>query len=262
MKTDQEIIKVIKETQALSLPEHAELLTKYLTKQSVMQVALVEMALTPTGSIQNGLQINKHMEINGGRDSMKLIIMLVENTAMFYNVNKNITEHQHVQIAQAIIEKYGYDNIEDVIIALKNGRSGMYGKLYGRFDGEVVLDWIAQYMESKAEAREKLHHQRKTELLDVAPNVIDAITKQIPKLKKPPAIVNVSIKDEITGPDRDRLIQEFEAVKSVLKEHDLMKYATIFRNPENRAVYADQIEWIENRIVELRTNEVRKGGSK
>ena len=238
-----------------------ESLTNLLATKNFLDVAEIEGALTPAKSIEMGVQINKLAGANR-KATYKMIMRLVENTAMFYNVNGQTTEAQLVMIAQSIIEKYGYDNIEDVIIALKNGRSGMYGKLYGRFDGEVVLDWIAQYMESKAEAREKLHHQRKTELLDVAPNVIDAITKQIPKLKKPPAIVNVSIKDEITGPDRDRLIQEFEAVKSVLKEHDLMKYATIFRNPENRAVYADQIEWIENRIVELRTNEVRKGGSK
>jgi hypothetical protein len=226
-----------------------------------MQVAKIENKLTPADSVQNGIQLKKLASANW-EAAMKLITRLIKNTAIFYNVNGQVTDQQLVMIAQSIIDKYGYDNIEDLIIALKNGRSGVYGKLYGRFDGEVVLDWITQYMESKAEALEKLHHKKKTEMLEVAPGLIDEIKKRFPKVEGNPAISNISIKDEIKEPDKNRLIQEFDAVKSVLKEHDLLKYATIFRNPENKVVYADLIEWIENRIVELRTNEVRKGGSK
>ena len=42
---------------------------------------------------------------------------------------------------------------------------------YGRIDGEIVMGWIAQYMETKAEEMEKIHHQKKTEAITIAPSV-------------------------------------------------------------------------------------------
>ena len=58
-------------------------------------------------------------------------------------------------ITDDLLDLYHKDSIEDIVLALKNGRQGMYGKVYGRLNMEVINGWMAQVLESKAEAREK-----------------------------------------------------------------------------------------------------------
>lgn len=161
METDQGVLMEIKKTGALSTPERATLLTSFLTKQNVWQVAQVESALTVRGSIEHGYQLNKYVALNSGRDAYKLIMMLITNTAMFFNVNGNLNSHQLVQITQVILERFGYDNLEDIVLALKDARMGYYDKVYGRIDGEVIINWVEKYMDKKAEEMEKLHHANK-----------------------------------------------------------------------------------------------------
>ena len=229
--------------------QQINLLTNSLATKNFLDLAIIESSFTHKKSVESGIQINKLVQANK-KEAYKLIMRLIENTAIFYNVNGQTTEQQLVMIAQSIIDKYGYDNIEDIIIALKNGRAGMYGKLFGRFDGEVVLDWIQQSMEAKSEVIEANHHQRKTEALDVHPGVVKKI-KQLMNAPKDERIKNVSVA-EITNPDPDMILADFEKYKNSLDEGGLMKYHDYFTNPNRKVNFDDEADWIENRITELR----------
>lgn len=250
METDQVIIKKIKENGALSLPERATLLTNFLTKQNIWQVAQIEMALTVKGSIERGLQINSYVSDNGGRDAMKLIMMLISNTAMFFNVNNNLNEHQMVQIAQAIIGRFGYDNIEDIVLALKDARMGLCEKVYGRIDGEVILGWIERYMERKSEELEKIHHQHKTKSIELSPEIAKIAAEIAQKTTPPEPPVKPFAQTA------ENWLKWFDEFKTTLPVKDLkairfdLETNNIFRD----GVYEDTISWINERIANAPTH--------
>lgn len=58
-------------------------------------------------------------------------------------------------ITDDLLELYNKDSIEDIVLALKNGRQGRYGKVYGRLNMEAIGFWMSQVLNEKAEAREK-----------------------------------------------------------------------------------------------------------
>lgn len=216
-----------------------------------MTTAKIESALTVKDSIESGVQLNKLVKANWN-GAMKMIVRLLKNTAAFFNVNGQITEQQLVMTAQTIIDVYGYDNIEDLIIALKNGRAGMYGKLYGRFDGEIVLDWMKQYMDSKAEALEKKHHQQKVGKVEINSLIVDFIKNEMTEKGKANMIENVDISD-LSEKD---VYSTFVAVKDDLNYDQLRSYKKIFKSSNDD--YSDTIEWIENRLYQLRIEEVKE----
>ncbi|GEM_PF-3332512 len=137
-----------------------ESLNQSLAANNFLAVARIENSLSIRGSIEGGNQLQKLVRSNW-EVVMKLLSRLIKNTAIFYNVSGNITDDQLVMISQTILDTYPGDNIEDVILALKTARTGRYGKLYGRLDGEVILNWISQFLETKSEEMEKLHHANK-----------------------------------------------------------------------------------------------------
>lgn len=65
-----------------------------------------------------------------------------------------MSDDQMVLLCQDIVDVYQHDSIEDVLLALKHGRQGKYGKVYGRLNMIVVGEWMARHLEEKAIARE------------------------------------------------------------------------------------------------------------
>jgi hypothetical protein len=141
-------------------------LNKHLEKSDPFAIARIESGLSVRKSIESGISLAKMGEVYGHKETMKLIVRLIQNTERFFNVNKKLDEFQLVQIVQIITEKYGHDNIEDIVLALKNARMGFGDKIYGRIDGEVVMKWIEKYMEEKALEFERIHQEIKKESVE------------------------------------------------------------------------------------------------
>lgn len=156
-------------------------------------MADIESQITLKGSITSGIGMKKFSAMDRNA-CLKVIVLLIETTAIFYNVKGQINTAQLVMTAQAIVDRFGYDNIEDVILALKNGRAGFYGPVYGKFDGETVIGWMQQFMETKAEALEKMHHNNKHQDFDIAPEVVD-IAKKFIESRNPPPVADAGSRE-------------------------------------------------------------------
>lgn len=72
------------------------------------------------------------------------------------NLNDQLTlrENQIPDIAIMLLEEYSHDSLEDIVLALRNGVLGNYGKIF-RFDVAVVFEWMRLFLSDKAEARER-----------------------------------------------------------------------------------------------------------
>jgi len=64
-----------------------------------------------------------------------------------------LTDDQMIMLCHDIVEKYEHDSIEDVLLALKHGRQGRYGNVYGKLNMIVVGDWMEQHLSDKAGER-------------------------------------------------------------------------------------------------------------
>lgn len=53
-----------------------------------------------------------------------------------------------------IISVYKWDSLEDIIITLRNGRRGKYGKNYGKFNMIVFTQWMKEHLTEKSLLRE------------------------------------------------------------------------------------------------------------
>lgn len=80
------------------------------------------------------------------------------------NNSKNVVNELVQDIVDEIIDMYPYESIEDILLVLRKGRRGEYDTSYGKhnkFSVPLFREWMTCYLEEKAQAREKQHHQNK-----------------------------------------------------------------------------------------------------
>lgn len=108
-------------------------------------------------SLKNVIQnTNEDLVISG-------LASLILRVAGFFNIGRPMNEEQAIETAYLLLEKYPHESLEDFVIMFRNAKLGKYGdgKLYNRLDGMIIFQWMGEYMEEKADHREKLHRKQK-----------------------------------------------------------------------------------------------------
>lgn len=98
---------------------------------------------------------------------------LIAMYAGLLNIGKNLQPFQVSVIAQEICTDYYYLTLCEIQFVLKQGVKGAYGKIYDRFDIEVVMGWFVGYSEERvaiASARSRDAHKATQE----ASNAVEA----------------------------------------------------------------------------------------
>lgn len=63
----------------------------------------------------------------------------------FFNVGKSMSAVQVAQTADLVIEEFYYLKPDDFKLCFTQAKKGIYGKLYDRIDGQVILEWLHRY---------------------------------------------------------------------------------------------------------------------
>ena len=58
---------------------------------------------------------------------------------------------QMAQTADLILDEFYYLNIEDFKLCFNMAKSGKFGKVYDRIDGQVIMDWLSTYENMRIE---------------------------------------------------------------------------------------------------------------
>ena len=74
---------------------------------------------------------------------------MIENVFDHVKVGKRISAHIVIELAEDILEVYWRLKIDEIALALKNGRRGKYGKIYDRLDSPTIMGWIDAYDKSE-----------------------------------------------------------------------------------------------------------------
>lgn len=83
----------------------------------------------------------------------------IVNLREFVNVGRKMTDLQTFETAMFILQDYKCLNIADINLIFKRAKTGYYGKLYDRLDGQIILDWFRQYFEERCSAGESISRQ-------------------------------------------------------------------------------------------------------
>lgn len=101
-------------------------------------------------------------DIHSLRQTGRLISAIIERYAMQLNTHKEVDSRQFTVMALDLIELFANETLEDIILLFKYARNGKYG-YRARFDISVVMEWVPQYLEYKAIAREEMIQKQKAE---------------------------------------------------------------------------------------------------
>jgi len=84
---------------------------------------------------------------------------------MFFNIKNSFTETQINSTAEFIISEFGMLNLADITLFFKRFKTGYFGEIYNRIDGQVLLICMKKYLEERLECAEnysyKEHSQTK-----------------------------------------------------------------------------------------------------
>ena len=222
-----------------------------LAEKNFFKISEVESSLTISKSLESGLQISEMKKMDKSM-LIKLIGRIIDTTSMFFNVSKNMDEFQTLMIANEIADNYQFENIEDIILCFKYARAGRYGafsQLYGRIDGEVIFNWLNQYLLLKAEEREKQLHNQKFESMihpDVAKAIGQAIKDYDEKKKethKQPVYTFLSMETWVQFVDENMQNMTYEQLSDIVKK---------IGNENLYGSYSDFMSRINRRLQELK----------
>lgn len=128
-----------------------------------LKIRAIEKDLTPATTLNADCLKIAYKE--DPKTTLNLVSAIINRFAGQMNTYKPMTSAQVITLACDLIELFGNESLEDIILLFKNARQGKYG-FRSRFDSSVVMEWIPQYLEQKALAREesKKREEAKREL--------------------------------------------------------------------------------------------------
>lgn len=85
-----------------------------------------------------------------------LIMFMIGKTARSFNIKNNMDEGQIKESLQTIIDEYGFLKLSDLYLILKIGKLGRFGKIYDRFDENVLMEWFDYYVKDRMEVSEEV----------------------------------------------------------------------------------------------------------
>lgn len=79
----------------------------------------------------------------------------IVNLREFVNIGKKMTDSQTFETAMIILQDYKFLTIADINLIFKRAKSGYFGALYDRLDGQIILGWFHKYFSERCDAAEE-----------------------------------------------------------------------------------------------------------
>ncbi len=79
----------------------------------------------------------------------------IVNLREFVNIGKKMTDMQTFETAMIILQDYKFLTIADINLLFKRAKSGYYGNLYDRLDGQIIIGWFRRYFSERCDAAEE-----------------------------------------------------------------------------------------------------------
>jgi hypothetical protein len=127
-----------------------------------MEIALAEQKINMESCIK-GMSIPSLKKNTGFSDSDigKILFGMIFRASQFFNITNTMNDAQMIDTSALLLEKYGYESLEDFSLIFKRAKMGDFGKTFNRLDGQIIFEWANKHFEQKIEYREKQHQRIK-----------------------------------------------------------------------------------------------------
>lgn len=78
-----------------------------------------------------------------------------------FNVKYHLSDTQTEFFAEAFIEEFGYETIDDLIVCLKSAAKGKFGEIYSAIDPPTLFKWFRLHLDLKYQQKENLLQRKK-----------------------------------------------------------------------------------------------------
>lgn len=206
----------------------------------------IESELTIEKSM-NGTLIKTLSNVDKSGTS-KLLVYLISRMNDSFSMNNRLNDNQILMLSVDLLEVFGYETIEDVVMIFKLARQGkLGGKLY-RLDSQTIFqEWVPAYLDMKAEKRESIH--KKQIGFDIMGKVDTEWTpeakEQIRKLRTEliSAANEMKTKRGYATGSHEESLRELVEISKNYSDEDLEKYIIMWGQKEK---YADYVVVLKN----------------
>lgn len=87
---------------------------------------------------------------------MAFLLKILGNLVKFFSVGKSMNDYQLTETAKLILKEFYYLNVDDYKLFFDRLKSGYYGQLYDRLDGNVILVHLRDYANERMMVSEEL----------------------------------------------------------------------------------------------------------
>ena len=91
----------------------------------------------------------------GEKAVIQRLYTIIDEGIGHFKVSNPMTAKDILSASIDILSAFSTDTLEDVIIALKNARMGLYGEIYNRVDGPLIIGWLRKHLNDKYRAKEE-----------------------------------------------------------------------------------------------------------
>ncbi len=119
-----------------------------------------ERKLTITENLNK--PILKTLFKDNGKLCFDVVKILVKRFLNAFAFTTKLTADQIDILTADTIDHFSYESLEDIVLFFKMARSGKFGVTKRGIDSNLIFgEWFPQYMELKAETKEKIYTQQK-----------------------------------------------------------------------------------------------------
>jgi hypothetical protein len=208
-------------------PSTSELVT-IIDSDDPVRLGVYEAELTIEKAL-NGTGLRILGKTIGVSNLTTIIVFLINRLSSNFNVGRKFTPEQAVVMAIDLIDVFGFETLEDVMLLFKMARTGRIGD--GRdfkLDSQTVFHkWIPEYLELKVDLREKLHNREK-QLIKETDLTIEDVKKAYEKAKSTPQkredALNAQIDELTEGFNREQLEALIVKWEADLSKKKIIRY--------------------------------------
>lgn len=111
-----------------------------------------------------GKALAVHRKETSEEHVLAALVVMIDKTVKFFSVGKTMNGEQVAETARLILKEFYYLKFEDLVIFFDRLKTGFYGQIFDRIDGNVILVNLRQYSEERFFEAEKITLERHKEI--------------------------------------------------------------------------------------------------
>jgi hypothetical protein len=188
-----------------------------------------------------------------------ILTIMIADVISFFNIGKNMTAQQIKSTVELLLTDIESKNLkpEDYKVIFRNAKSGLYGQIYDRVDGQVIFGWVRAYAAERMAFCEQnsinKHQQEKKEPQNpIHPQILQSL-KEAKELAESNEIKPEKKARVIERSPRDIFIQDtFREFDKLHRKSGIQLRGVNFIEYEGKKV--DQVEFTQIKLTEYDNN--------